>query len=286
MKIIIFGGNGFIGKYLCNEFLKKKIKVTVFDKKIPKKKLTNIKYIKGDISNFSSVHNAIKGHKIIYNLAGISDISDSIKYPFDTVKVNILGTVNTLEASRKLNIKKYIFASSIYVFSSQGGNYRVSKKSSELFIQEYGNRYNLNYVILRFGSVFGIGADLRNGISKILSQAYQTGKLRYSGTHKAVRKFIHIRDAAYLASKVISSKYSKTSVLITGKKNIKLLDLMIYLKKKLGIKKKIVYSNKVTLGHYDINPYSYKEIPSKKINYKTKTSFKKNLDELLIKLKK
>ena len=140
--------------------------------------------------------------------------------------------MNTLEASKIHKVKKYIYASSIYVLSSQGGIYRVSKKSSELFIQEYGNRYNLNYVILRFGSVFGEGADKKNGIAKILYNIKKKRIIKYSGTKKAVRKFIHVTDASKLSVKVISNKFSKTSVLITGRYNIKLKDLMNYLKKR------------------------------------------------------
>ena len=64
---------------------------------------------------------AIKGNDYVYNFAGISDIEESIKKPIDTVKINILGTINTLEASLKSKIKKYLFASSVYVSSNQGG---------------------------------------------------------------------------------------------------------------------------------------------------------------------
>ena len=71
---------------------------------------------------------AIKGNDFVYNFAGISDIEESIKKPRETVKINILGTINTLEASLKSNIKKYLFASSIYVLSSQGGFYKTGKK--------------------------------------------------------------------------------------------------------------------------------------------------------------
>ena len=281
MRVIIFGGSGFLGTNLAIELLKKKLKVTIFDKKRPNNKLKGVRFIRGSIDKYQSVLNAIKGHQYVYNLAGISDIEEALKDPFGTVKINILGTINTLEAAKKFKIKKYIFASSIYVLSSQGGTYRVSKKSSELFIQEYGNRYNLNYVILRFGSIFGIGADRRNGISKIISNFKKNKVLKYSGTSKAVRKFIHIKDAAILSANVLSKKFKKTSVLVTGNKNIKISTIMKYLKKRLGIKKKIVYSNKTALGHYDKNPYSYKAIPFKKMKLKPKKDFTKNLVELV-----
>lgn len=285
-KIIIFGGSGFLGKHIVEEFLKKNYKITVFDSQKLVFSRSKIDFIKGDITNYNSVYKAIKNQDYVYNFAAISDIEESLKKPLHASNVNILGTLNTLEASKIHKVKKYIYASSIYVLSSQGGIYRVSKKSSELFIQEYGNRYNLNYVILRFGSVFGEGADKKNGIAKILYNIKKKRIIKYSGTKKAVRKFIHVTDASKLSVKVISNKFSKTSVLITGRYNIKLKDLMNYLKKELGIIKKIVYSNRSALGHYDKNPYSYKNIPSLIINYKPKNDFKTNLNRLIKDLKK
>ena len=83
-----------------------------------------------------------------YDSAGISDIEESIKKPIDTVKINILGTINTLEASLKSKIKKYLFASSVYVSSNQGGFYRTSKKACELYIEEYNKRHKQKFTII------------------------------------------------------------------------------------------------------------------------------------------
>ena len=66
----------------------------------------------------------------MYNLIGISDIGDLIRNLILTTKINILGSVNTLEAVKN-KVKRYIFASSIYVLSSQGGFYKTGKKSVE-----------------------------------------------------------------------------------------------------------------------------------------------------------
>ena len=166
MRILIFGGSGFLGKNLSKYLSKKKHKVTIFDKKKNSINLKKIKFIKGDILNLKQVIKASKNQDIIFNLAGISDIGDSIKNPILTTKINILGSVNTLEAAVKNKVKRYVFASSIYVLSSQGGFYKTSKKSVESFIEEYNKRDNLNYTILRYGSVYGPDSDERNGIKK------------------------------------------------------------------------------------------------------------------------
>ena len=87
MKVLIYGGSGFLGRNLANYLNKKKHKVTVFDKKKIYFDKKNIKFIKGDILNLSQVQKATKGQDIVYNLAGISDIGDSIKNPISTSRL-------------------------------------------------------------------------------------------------------------------------------------------------------------------------------------------------------
>lgn len=280
MKIIIFGGSGFLGKNLASFFLQKKYVVTIFDKKKSFLKHKNLTKIQSDIENFNDVNKAIKGNDFVYNFAGISDIEESIKKPADTVKINILGTINTLEACIRSNIKKYLFASSIYVSSNQGGFYRTSKKASELYIEEYQRRFNQKFTIIRYGSIFGIASDKRNGISKIMHIAKKKNKLEYGGTSKALRKFIHIEDACKATVDLMKRKFDNKIVCIMGNKTTKIKDLMNYLQKKLNIKK-ISYNNKPQLGHYDVNPFNYK--PSKTIFYyrKKHIDFYKGLEEII-----
>ena len=103
--------------------------------------------------------------------------------------------MNATECALKNNIKKYIFASTIYVHSSQGGFYKVSKQSSELFIEEYYKRRKLPYTILRFGTVYGPGSSNNNGLKKIVYKAIKEKKLEYSGSKNAERRFLHVSDA-------------------------------------------------------------------------------------------
>ena len=114
MKILIFGGSGFLGKNLALQLCKKH-KVTIFDRKnfkiSPKR---NIKFIKGNILNFNQVLKATRKQEVIYNFAGISDIGEAMSQPILTTKVNILGSIYTLEAAIKCKVKRYIFASKYF----------------------------------------------------------------------------------------------------------------------------------------------------------------------------
>ena len=104
------------------------------------KRNKNINFIQGNILNYKKVLKASKNQDIIYNFAGISDIGDAMKNPILTSKINILGSIYTLDAAVKNKVKRYIFASSIYVLSRQGGFYKSSKQSIETFIDEFNKK--------------------------------------------------------------------------------------------------------------------------------------------------
>ena len=281
MKAIVFGGSGFLGRYIIQELISRKFKVTVFDSTLEKKKSQKIKYIKGDIENKSKVINAIKGHSIVYNFAGISDIGDAMKNPIKTSKVNLLGTLNILEGCVKHKTRRFIFASSIYVFSQQGGFYKASKQSAELFIEEYSRAFGLPYTILRFGSIYGKGADTRNGISKIIQSLLRKKNITYGGTNKAVRKFIHAKDAAISSINILKKKFENKSVLITGQKNIKIINLIKIIKKILKSKKKVIFKRKPLMGHYDKNPFTIKPKKNEILNIKPSILLQDGLIELV-----
>ena len=134
-KILIFGGNGFLGSHVVDELVSKKFKVTIFDKVIGTGEI-KAKFIKGDISNSRLLESQIKKNQIVYNFAGVSDLDQAMKKPIDSIKLNTL--MQNVELCSKYKIKRYIFSSSIYANSSEGGFYRCSKLSAEQYIIEFG----------------------------------------------------------------------------------------------------------------------------------------------------
>ena len=286
MKILIFGGSGFLGKNLALQLCKKH-KVTIFDRKnfkvSPKR---NIKFIRGNILNFDQVLKATRKQEVIYNFAGISDIGEAMSQPILTTKVNILGSIYTLEAAIKCKVKRYIFASSIYVLSRQGGFYKSSKKSVESFIDEYNKKDKLKFTILRFGSVYGKDSDPRNGIKKLLMSAMKDKTIVYGGTSKAERRFLHVDDAAKASILMLKSKFINKRVLITGDKKVKIKKLISIIQKILNISKKIKFKRKPMMGHYDKNPYN--DFPKKQIIYHVKPSVNllEGLNKILFYLKR
>ena len=259
MKILIIGGSGFIGGNLVACLLKKKHTVTVFDLITPSIQSKKLLFVKGDISNTGLLKKIIKRNQIVYHLAGISDIGEAATIPIETVNINILATVKILEICSKFKIKRFIFASTVYVHSSQGGFYRTSKKSAELYIQEYWEQNKLKSTILRYGTIYGPSNNLKNNINKITNHALKKNIVQYEGSNLAKRNIIHVTDVGELSVKILQKKYENKAVLITGKKNIKIKNIMKIVQKQLDIKKPLFFKSRNLIGHYISNPFTYKK---------------------------
>ena len=153
-KIVIFGGSGFLGSHVADFLTKMKNHVIIFDKKNSEYLLPNQKFIKGNILDIQKVFEVTKRADYVFNFSGEADIENSKKNPLNTINSNIIGTTNILESCVKNKIKKYIHASTVYVNSEQGG-LQIYKTCCELIIENYNEFFKLNYVIMRFGSLYG-----------------------------------------------------------------------------------------------------------------------------------
>lgn len=257
MKVTVFGGSGFIGSHVSDELTNRGHDVTIFDMHSSKYLQKNQKMIIGNITNENNVKNAIKKSDIVYNFAGIADIDDANNNPVDTIKYNVLGNTIILDACRSYDIKRYIFASTLYVYSNNGGFYRSSKQSCELIIENYNELFNIPYTILRYGSLYGPRSNEKNYIHKIIKQAIIEGKIISFGKKNDLREYIHVVDAAKYSVNILSDEFKNQYVILTGNQSIRRNDLLIMINDILGNKIDIEFSNENS-KHYNITPYSFK----------------------------
>ena len=264
-KIIIFGGSGFIGSHVADILTEKGYEVTIFDLHESPYLNGGQKMIIGDIMDKDSLDSAIENQQIVYNFAGISDIDECHRNPIDTINMNILGSALIMESSIKMNVKKYLFASSAYVYSSSGSFYKISKQSSEQIIESYSKENNINYTILRYGSLYGDRSDIRNSLYKIIKSALEKNIIDYYGDGNETREFIHVNDAARLSVQAMDEKFNNQILMLTGKKSIKYFELLEMVQEIIDKDIKInMHSNKSDT-HYKISPYSFNPKLAKKL---------------------
>ncbi len=257
MNVAVFGGSGFIGSYVADILSEKGYDVSIFDIKTSKYIKPEQRMILGNILDEKAVQEAVKGVPIIYNFAGIADIDEAEEKPLETIKNNILGNAIILEAIKDQKIERYIFASTIYVYSDSGSFYRSSKQACELHIEDYSKKYRIPYTILRYGSLYGPRADEHNYIYKILKQALLENKILYWGGGEEIREYIHVEDAARCSVEILDKNFINQNVILTGHHPIKTKDLLVMINEIFGGKVEIEFKRKKIDAHYKITPYSF-----------------------------
>ncbi len=286
MRCLVTGGSGFLGSHVADMLTAKGYKVTIFDKKRSPWLKKNQKFIRGNLLNYKKLEKVVKNQDVVFHFAALSDLNEALMKPLETVKLNILGTIFLLELSKKYKINRFIYASSIYVNSHQGGFYRSSKKAAEDYIEEYHQRYKINYTILRYGSLFGERSDFNNGLKKIIKNSLEAKKIVYFGNSKTEREYIHVKDAAKITADIIKKKFKNKHIILSGSKSIKIKSVLNTLSKVLGYKGKIIFKNEKILGHYIKTPYTYKPKYGKKLPLKKNLNFTKGLISLVNEVKK
>ena len=121
-----------------------------------------------------------------------------------------------------LHARRFVFASTIYVYSESGSFYRASKQAAERFIETYHERYDLDYSILRYGSLYGRRADARNGIYRMLHEALERHSITYHGSGEAIREYIHVEDAARMSVQVLAPEFANRHLILTGQERLRI----------------------------------------------------------------
>ena len=144
-----------------------------------------------------------------------------------TAEINLVGTLQSIEAALSLGITRYLFASTVYVYSDLGGFYRASKQACEAFIEAYGQERGLDYTILRYGTLYGRRAGPTNRIHSMIASAVRSSRISYPGSGEALRDFIHVRDAARITVRTLDPAYIKRHLLITGQERMRVKDVAL-----------------------------------------------------------
>lgn len=269
MKVIVFGGSGFLGSHVADALTDAGHDVTVYDISPSMYLRSSQSMIVGDILDSSKVDEAVKAAEIVYNFAGVADINDASRRPLDSVKYNILGNSIILEACHKAKVKRFVFASSLYVYSKAGSFYRSTKQACEHLIENYNEAFGLPYTILRYGSLYGPRSDDKNFIHRVIKQALTHGKIVREGDGEEIREYIHVLDAAKGSVDILSEEFANQHVILTGQQQMKIKDLLMMIKEMLDNKIKIEFLSANKNHHYEITPYSFSPKIGKRLTGKT-----------------
>jgi len=174
--ILITGGAGFIGSNIVEYLLKFGAKVRVLDNFLTGFReniepfLTNPSFelLEGDISNIDDCFSACQGIDIVCHQAAMGSVPRSVKEPHLSALYNITGFVNMVHAAHANAIKRFVYASSSSVYGDEPNlpkkeerigiplsPYAITKLSNELFAENFGRLYNMEFIGFRYFNVFG-----------------------------------------------------------------------------------------------------------------------------------
>lgn len=265
-KVLVTGASGFLGSHIADALSDRGYDVTVFDIIESPYLREDQKFILGDVRDAKALQEQLRGFDYVYHLAALADLNAAKTRPLETVAINIQGTVNLLEAARVNQIKRFVFGSTVYVYSREGGFYRCSKQACENYVEEFYNRYGLEYTILRYGSLYGPRTDMANGVYRLLKTFMDQDEMEHSGKSSDQRDYIHAFDAARLSASILEEKYANKQYVLTGNDRLQVSDLYKMFGEILSKKVEVRFLGDEGKGngHYNITPYAY----TPKIGYK------------------
>lgn len=217
--MFITGGAGFIANTLIKQYVEKN-KIIVYDN-FHRDTLTgsgmdthpNVTIIKGDVLDFDLLCSSMKGADIVIHAAGIAGIDTVIKNPVQTMRVNMIGTSNALEAARINGITdRFVDFSTSEVFGSMAfrsseedvtvsgsagearWTYAVSKLAGEHLAHAYYKQYQLPVVTVRPFNVYGPGQTGEGAIQIFIKRALKNEEIKIDGDGNQIRAWCFVDD--------------------------------------------------------------------------------------------
>lgn len=263
--IAVIGGAGFLGSHAADALTAAGHKVRVFDR-IPSPWLQpGQEMIVGDLLDTDAIYKVVEDCQVVFHFAALADLNAARSRPVETARVNVLGTVQLLEACRLTCVERFVYASTMYVYSREGSFYRCSKQAAEEYVEEYQRSYGLEYTILRFGSLYGPRSDVNNGLYRVIKEALATGRIRYEGSPEAMREYVHVLDMAEACVKVLENEFAQKSIVLTGQEAMRVQDVLLMLAEILNLESSAVeFTGSEYAGHYIRTPYAYQSKIAKK----------------------
>jgi UDP-glucose 4-epimerase len=265
-KVVVIGGSGFMGSHTADVLSDRGYKVTIFDNEPSVWLRDDQEMVIGDMLDRDAITKVVSGARYLYHFAGVADIAEARSNPYETVNINVMGTTIAVQAAVDAKVERFIYASTMYVYSPYGSFYRASKQAAEIVIEAYCENYDLDYNFLRYGSLYGPRAQDWNGLMSYVNQIVTNKKLDYSGTGEERREYIHVTDAARLSVDILDEQHTDQAITVTGQQVLNSQELINMIFEIAGIKKHIEFINpQKRSDHYISTPYRYTPKKAKKL---------------------
>jgi len=305
MKYLVTGGAGFIGSNIVRKLLELGQQVRILDNFSTGKrenisdlmKNSNLELIEGDLRSFHIVRQSVMGIDYVLHQGALPSVPRSINDPITTNDINILGTLNILEAARDSGVKRIIYASSSSVYGNSPqlpkvegmpvaplSPYALSKYTGERYCQIYNDIYGLETVCLRYFNVFGPNQDPNSQYSAVIPKFIQLLMMNEQpliyGDGKQSRDFTFVNNVVQANLKACNSENASGHVFnIACGESYDLIEMTDFMKKELQTEIEIKFTSerKGDVKHSRADITKAKEI----LDYKPEVTFFQGLKRLI-----
>jgi len=255
-RILVTGGAGFIGSHTVDLLLANHFQVIVLDNLVSGRldylyeAHPYLTFVEGDILHVELVSNIIQGCDAVLHLAALPSVPKSIEDPIGSLKVNLEGFLNVLQAIRLVNTAcRLVYASSAAVYGESAtlpcndeeplpemalSPYALEKATNERYAYLFERLFGMKALGLRYFNVYGTrqnpGSPYSGVISKFIENYQQDKPITIFGDGKQSRDFVHVSDVARANLLALQSDYTGVLNIATGKPET-LLDLVSYIEK-------------------------------------------------------
>jgi len=228
--VSVTGGSGFIGSSVVDALVGAGHDVRVLDPHPPHR--DDVDWRQVDVLDLDNLTKALHGSGPVFHLAAMADVNDVIADPARATEVNVLGTVNVLEAARQADAGRVILASTVWVYDATRGErvdetacfdpdtnrhlYVSTKIAAELACRDYLNLYQRPFTVLRLGIPYGPRMRPTTVLASFFRRALAGETLRIDGDGRQVRNFVYVDDLAEAFVKALRPEAENAIINLNG----------------------------------------------------------------------
>lgn len=249
-RVVVTGGSGFIGSHVVDVLVEAGHEVTIVDHRVPPHR-ADVGFEDVDLLDLSSVVAVTRSVDHVFHLGAVANVNYANKYPVYTTGLNVMGTVNVLEAARINGVGRVHLASSVWVYNGApdgvtadesvpfylngaGHLYTSTKIAAEMLCHNYHSLYGVPFTVLRYGIPYGPRMREELLIPLFIKKALAGEPLTVAGTGSQYRRFVYVRDLASAHVLAMNDRAAQQTYNLEGPRKITVLEVARGIRQLIG----------------------------------------------------